>query len=180
MLAIKAQPTAASKSLYRLSSKRPEPLLIWISWLRGLINSHSRSCYRRHANRKRRKAVGPVSHKIGQIPLNERDTCFGNDPFPRAIHYRLAELSYVQEKNLSSQSQFNCAHSTEGNIFQGELSLEQLFFLRPVPGWAHYRTPIENLYICGSATHPGGGIMGANGRIASQVILKQWKKAAAN
>ena len=67
---------------------------------------------------------------------------------------------------------------TQGNIFQGELSLEQLFFLRPVPGWAYYRTPIENLYMCGSATHPGGGIMGANGRIASQVILKEWKKAA--
>src|SRR5271157_3089731 len=67
---------------------------------------------------------------------------------------------------------------TQGNIFQGELSLEQLFFLRPVPGWAYYRTPVSNLYMCGSATHPGGGIMAANGRIASQVILKEWKKAA--
>jgi phytoene dehydrogenase-like protein len=66
---------------------------------------------------------------------------------------------------------------TQGNIFQGELSLEQLFFLRPVAGWAYYRTPVANLYMCGSATHPGGGIMGANGRIASQVILKEWKKA---
>ena len=64
---------------------------------------------------------------------------------------------------------------TQGNIFQGELSLEQLFFLRPVAGWAYYRTPIHNLYMCGSATHPGGGIMGANGRIASQVILKEWR-----
>jgi phytoene dehydrogenase-like protein len=64
---------------------------------------------------------------------------------------------------------------TQGNIFQGELSLEQLFFLRPVAGWAYYRTPVRNLYMCGSATHPGGGIMGANGRIASQVILKEWK-----
>jgi phytoene dehydrogenase-like protein len=67
---------------------------------------------------------------------------------------------------------------TQGNIFQGELSLEQLFFLRPVAGWAYYRTPVDNLYMCGSATHPGGGIMGANGRIASQVILKEWKKAS--
>src|SRR5207253_4944616 len=46
---------------------------------------------------------------------------------------------------------------SEGNIFQGELTLEQLFFLRPAPGWAQYRTPIRNLYMCGSATHPGGG-----------------------
>jgi phytoene dehydrogenase-like protein len=67
---------------------------------------------------------------------------------------------------------------SEGNIFQGELSLEQLFFLRPVPGWAQYRTPIKNLYMCGSATHPGGGIMGANGRLAALEILKDFKGAA--
>ena len=56
---------------------------------------------------------------------------------------------------------------SEGNIFQGELALEQLLFLRPVPGWAKYRTPIRNLFMCGSATHPGGGIMGAPGRNAA-------------
>jgi phytoene dehydrogenase-like protein len=61
---------------------------------------------------------------------------------------------------------------TEGNIFQGELSLEQLFFLRPVAGWAQFRSPIKNLYMCGSATHPGGGIMGAPGRLAALEILK--------
>jgi phytoene dehydrogenase-like protein len=61
---------------------------------------------------------------------------------------------------------------TEGNIFQGELSLEQLFFNRPVPGWARYRTPIRDLWMCGSATHPGGGIMGAPGRIAALEVLR--------
>jgi phytoene dehydrogenase-like protein len=61
---------------------------------------------------------------------------------------------------------------SEGNIFQGELSLEQLFFLRPVPGWAQFRTPVKNLYICGSAAHPGGGIMGAPGRLAAVEVLK--------
>jgi phytoene dehydrogenase-like protein len=60
---------------------------------------------------------------------------------------------------------------SEGNIFQGELTLEQLFFLRPAPGWAQYRTPVGNLYMCGSATHPGGGIMGAPGRNAAMKIL---------
>jgi phytoene dehydrogenase-like protein len=60
---------------------------------------------------------------------------------------------------------------SEGNIFQGELTLEQLFFLRPAPGWAQYRTPIAGLYLCGSATHPGGGIMGAPGRNAATRIL---------
>ncbi len=67
---------------------------------------------------------------------------------------------------------------SEGNIFQGELSLEQLFFLRPVPGYARFRTPIKNLYLCGSATHPGGGIMGAPGRLAALEILKDGKGAA--
>src|SRR3954451_3733192 len=61
---------------------------------------------------------------------------------------------------------------TEGNIFQGELSLEQLFFNRPVPGYARFRTPIRDLWLCGSATHPGGGIMGANGRLAAMELLK--------
>ena len=65
---------------------------------------------------------------------------------------------------------------SEGNIFQGELTLEQLFFLRPAPGWAQYRTPIRNLYMCGSATHPGGGIMGAPGRNAAMKILGDWKR----
>jgi phytoene dehydrogenase-like protein len=60
---------------------------------------------------------------------------------------------------------------SEGNIFQGELTLEQLFFLRPAPGWAQYRTPVDNLYMCGSATHPGGGIMGAPGRNAAMKML---------
>ncbi|MCC7181727.1 MAG: NAD(P)/FAD-dependent oxidoreductase [Acidobacteria bacterium] len=61
---------------------------------------------------------------------------------------------------------------SEGNIFQGELTLEQLFFLRPVPGWAQYTTPVRGLYMCGSATHPGGGIMGAPGKNAAERILK--------
>jgi phytoene dehydrogenase-like protein len=62
---------------------------------------------------------------------------------------------------------------SEGNIFQGELSFDQLFFMRPVPGWAQYRTPVNNLFLCGAATHPGGGIMGAPGRNAARVILGQ-------
>ncbi len=66
----------------------------------------------------------------------------------------------------------NVTGLTEGNIFQGELSLEQLFFNRPVPGWSRYRTPVDDLWMCGSATHPGGGIMGASGRIAALEVLK--------
>jgi phytoene dehydrogenase-like protein len=60
---------------------------------------------------------------------------------------------------------------SEGNIFHGELTLEQLFFLRPAPAWAQYRTPIRNLWMCGSGAHPGGGIMGAPGRNAALKII---------
>ncbi len=60
---------------------------------------------------------------------------------------------------------------TEGNIFHGELSQEQLLFQRPVSGWARYRTPIRRLWMCGSGTHPGGGVMGAPGLLAAQAIL---------
>jgi len=60
---------------------------------------------------------------------------------------------------------------TGGNIFQGAMSLHQLFSMRPVPGWSDYRTPVTGLYLCGSAAHPGGGVMGACGRNAAQAIL---------
>jgi phytoene dehydrogenase-like protein len=65
---------------------------------------------------------------------------------------------------------------TEGNIFQGELTLEQLFFNRPVPGWARFTAPIRDLWLCGSATHPGGGIMGAPGKLAAMEVLKSKRR----
>jgi phytoene dehydrogenase-like protein len=61
---------------------------------------------------------------------------------------------------------------TGGNIFHGEMSLDQMFVLRPVAGWAKYRTPIKNLYLCGSGAHPGGGVMGAPGHNAARAILE--------
>ena len=60
---------------------------------------------------------------------------------------------------------------TEGNIFHGELSLEQLLFLRPAAGWARYRTPVDRLWMCASGTHPGGGLMGAPGELAAKTLL---------
>jgi phytoene dehydrogenase-like protein len=64
---------------------------------------------------------------------------------------------------------------TEGNIFHGDIRLDQLFFMRPLPGWAHYRTPIEGLYLCGAGTHPGGGVTGAPGYNAARAILRSLK-----
>ena len=64
---------------------------------------------------------------------------------------------------------------TGGDIFHGEMTPGQLFVMRPVPGWARYRTPIQRLYLCGSGTHPGGGVMGASGHNAAREILKDWR-----
>ncbi len=67
---------------------------------------------------------------------------------------------------------------TEGNIFQGELTFDQLLFNRPVPGYAQYRSPIRDLWVCGSSTHPGGGVMGAPGRNAAAEILRDMRVPA--
>ena len=61
---------------------------------------------------------------------------------------------------------------TGGNIMQGAMTPNQLFFMRPVPGWADHRSPIKGLYLCGAASHPGGGVMGTCGRNAAIEILK--------
>jgi len=63
---------------------------------------------------------------------------------------------------------------TEGSIFHGEMGLDQLMFMRPVPGYGQYRTPIDRLYLCGAGTHPGGGVTGAPGYNAAREILKDW------
>ncbi len=118
-------------------------------------------------------------YKLAEGTWDDHREAFGNNVIDTIAEHAPNIKDIIIEKQvltpLDLEREFGL---TQGNIFQGELSLEQLFFLRPVPGWAYYRTPIDNLYMCGSATHPGGGIMGANGRIASQVILKEWKKAA--
>lgn len=65
---------------------------------------------------------------------------------------------------------------TEGCIYQGRMEMDQLFFMRPVPGYARYRTPFENLYLCGAGAHPGGGVTGAPGFNAAKEILLDWRK----
>jgi phytoene dehydrogenase-like protein len=65
---------------------------------------------------------------------------------------------------------------TEGNIFHGDLTLEQLFFNRPVAGWSQYRTPIAGLYLCGAGAHPGGGVTGAPGHNSAHQVLRDLKK----
>jgi phytoene dehydrogenase-like protein len=107
------------------------------------------------------------------------------EAFGDAVVDRIAEFAPdIREKILHRNVQTpldieRTTGLTEGNIFQGELSLEQLFFSRPVPGWARFRTPIRDLWMCGSSTHPGGGIMGANGRIAARELLRSRRRKVA-
>jgi phytoene dehydrogenase-like protein len=61
---------------------------------------------------------------------------------------------------------------TGGNIFHGAMNLEQMFFFRPVAGWARYRTPVRGLYLCGSGAHPGGGVLGAPGHNVAREMLR--------
>jgi phytoene dehydrogenase-like protein len=65
---------------------------------------------------------------------------------------------------------------TGGHIFHGELALDQFFTMRPLLDWARYKTPIENLYLCGNGTHPGAGLTGGSGANAAKEILKNLKK----
>lgn len=65
---------------------------------------------------------------------------------------------------------------TGGNLFHGMMNLSRLFSFRPACGWSDYRTPIDGLYLCGSSTHPGGGITGIPGHNAAQEIIKDWKR----
>ncbi|KAK4393677.1 Pyridine nucleotide-disulfide oxidoreductase domain-containing protein 2 [Sesamum angolense] len=65
---------------------------------------------------------------------------------------------------------------TGGNIFHGAMGLDSLFLMRPVKGWSNYRTPLQGLYLCGSGAHPGGGVMGAPGRNAANVVIQDMKQ----
>jgi phytoene dehydrogenase-like protein len=83
-----------------------------------------------------------------------------HDELPR----RVAQALHVRPDQLQLQA-------AEASLYHGELTLDQILFMRPVPGWSRYRTPIEGLYLCGSGTHPGGGIPGAAGRNAAREIV---------
>src|SRR5215831_1859941 len=127
---------------------------------------HVMSCFVQYAPYKLRPGLN----------WDEQREAFGNNVIDTIAEYAPNLKNIIINKQvltpLDLEREFGLS---EGNIFQGELSLEQLFFLRPVPGYAQFRTPIKNLYMCGSATHPGGGIMGAPGRLAALEILKDVK-----
>lgn len=96
-----------------------------------------------------------------------RDTCLNQiEAYSPGFKSKVLHVEVRTPRELESE-----VGLTEGNIFQGELTFDQLLFNRPVPGYAQYKSPIPGLWMCGSSTHPGGGVMGAPGRNAAAEIL---------
>jgi phytoene dehydrogenase-like protein len=115
----------------------------------------------------------PYAIKEGPEAWPERREAFGDAVIETLAEYCPdLESSILHRQVLSPWDIEQQMGLTEGNIFHGELSLEQLFFMRPTPLWARYQTPVRGLWMCASGTHPGGGIMGASGANAARRILK--------
>jgi len=128
-----------------------------------------------------------MSMFIQYAPLNRTDgkqwDKAGKDEFAAGV-FRDVEAYAPGFKNLIDDYQVispldlqNTYGLTGGNIMHGEMSLDQMFFMRPLPKWANFRTPIKNLYMCGSGCHPGGGVMGAPGYIAAKIVKKDSRRA---
>ena len=122
---------------------------------------HVMSCFVQYAPYELRQGTWPEKREaLGDAVIETLSEYFPN--LKQIILHRqvVTPLDIEQMTGLS-----------QGNIFQGELSLSQLFFMRPAAGYAQYKTPIQGYYQCGSGTHPGGGITGAPGRLAARAIL---------
>jgi len=126
---------------------------------------HVMSCFVQYA---------PYALAGGAEQWPERREAFGDDVVDTLEEYMPGLRSKILHRQVLTpwdlEQEFGL---TEGNIFHGELSLEQLFFLRPSAGWARYTTPIKQLWLCASGAHPGGGIMGAPGQLAALELLKE-------
>ncbi len=115
----------------------------------------------------------PYQHADGPAAWPEHREAFGDTVIDTLGEYMPTLKDDILHRQVLTpwdlEQQFGL---TEGNIFHGELSLEQLAFLRPAAGWARYRTPLRRLWLCGSGAHPGGGIMGAPGELCAKTMLK--------
>jgi phytoene dehydrogenase-like protein len=118
-------------------------------------------------------------------PYRLRDATWteARDAFTRAVVDTLGAYapdlpSRIEAIEVLSPADLEREHGfTGGHIQHGEMALDQLYVMRPVLGWAQHRTPIQNLYLCGAGTHPGGGITGANGANAASVVIRDLKRS---
>jgi phytoene dehydrogenase-like protein len=115
---------------------------------------------------------GRIDVHVQYVPFSDQKR---TDEQSRALAASVAAALNVQPGRLTLRTPEDWERLydlTEGHLYHGELTLDQILFMRPVPGWSRHRTPIEGLYLCGAGTHPGGGIAGAAGRNAARVVLK--------
>jgi phytoene dehydrogenase-like protein len=135
---------------------------------------HVMSCFVQYAPYDLRRDPGTGNREPDPLYWDEQRDAFGDAVINAIAEYAPNIKDIILHRQVLTPLDIERTFGlTEGNIFQGELTLEQLFFLRPVPGWARYATPINRLYMCGSATHPGGGIMGAPGKNAAERIIRE-------
>jgi phytoene dehydrogenase-like protein len=138
---------------------------------------HVMSCFVQYAPYELRRDPGTGSREPDPLLWDQQREAFGDAVINAIAEYAPNIKDIILHRQVLTPLDIERTFGlTEGNIFQGELTLEQLFFLRPVPGWARYSTPIDRLYLCGSATHPGGGIMGAPGKNAADRIVKEGRR----
>jgi len=161
---------AFDEAKYGAFSKRPYLNIVIPSLVDPTVappGQHVMSCFVQYA---------PYNLKEGAADWPNQREAFGNTVIDTIEEYAPDIRDCILHKQVLTpwdlEQDFGL---TEGNIFHGELSPEQLLFMRPVPGWGRYKTPIENLWMCGSGTHPGGGIMGAPGYLAAQAFLQENK-----
>ena len=118
-----------------------------------------------------------VPYKLREGNWDEQRTLLGDRVLKKIAEYAPNVPSSILASQILTPLDLERTYGlTEGNIFHGDLRLEQLFFMRPVAGWSQYRTPIRGLYLCGAGAHPGGGVTGAPGRNCASQALGDWKR----
>jgi len=118
-----------------------------------------------------------VPYKLREGSWDEKRELLGDRVVKKIAEYAPNVPNAIEARQVLTPLDLERTYGlTEGNIFHGDLRLEQLFFMRPVAGWSQYRTPIRGLYLCGAGAHPGGGVTGAPGRNCALQALRDWKK----
>lgn len=118
----------------------------------------------------------PYHRKDGKSWNKDTNAEFAKRVFQIVSEYAPGFESLIDDYQVLSPLDLETEYGlTGGNIFHGEMTLDQMFFMRPMPKFADFRTPIRNLYMCGAGCHPGGGVMGAAGLISAQIIKKDLK-----
>jgi phytoene dehydrogenase-like protein len=118
-----------------------------------------------------------VPYRLAEGTWDERRDLLGDRVLATIAEYAPNVPRAVEARQVLTPLDLERTYGlTEGNIFHGDLAVDQLFFMRPVPGWARYCTPVRGLYLCGAGAHPGGGVTGAPGYNAARAVLRDLRR----